>query len=187
MKTVALTRASAEMQRILQAARKEDVVLRTAEGDEALLTWIDEFAYEIAAQRRNKKLMAFLDRCAEESRKEKAIPLEEVERRLGLPARTVNGPPPTQVGAKPITISGRARGMVRLLAEARAEVLLLQSPNGHEYALIAIRGGDRVKARHRLSDAVMAYLDSLPDSQLPPLEVSFRQSPRHASRSRVSK
>jgi len=47
----------------------------------------NDFDYEIAQQRRNKKLMAFLDKRFREARREKGIPLEEVERQLGLAPR----------------------------------------------------------------------------------------------------
>jgi hypothetical protein len=85
MKTIAISRRSRMVRRLLELAEvEEDIVLRTADGNMYLLSMVDDFAYEIARQRRNKKLMAFLKKRFEQAREEKGIPLEEVERRLGL-------------------------------------------------------------------------------------------------------
>jgi hypothetical protein len=45
---------------------------------------VGDFDYEIARQRRNKRLMAFLDKSFHAARQEKGIPLAEVKRLLGL-------------------------------------------------------------------------------------------------------
>jgi hypothetical protein len=65
-------------------AKQEDLVLRTRDGDEFILSVIDSFEQEIALQRQNKKLMTFLDERFRKARQEKGIPLEEVQRQLGL-------------------------------------------------------------------------------------------------------
>jgi hypothetical protein len=91
MKTVTVTNRSREMKTVLRLAKKEAVVVRTPDGDEFMLSWIDDFDHEIAAQRRNQKLMAFLDRRFRQARQEQGIPLKEVERSLGLDSRGAKG------------------------------------------------------------------------------------------------
>jgi hypothetical protein len=182
MKTAMIDRRSQELHRILKAARRDDVILRTATGDEVLMSFIDDFDYEVAAQRRNKKLMRFLEERSREAHTEKGIPLEEVRRRLGLRPRSptpTREPEPMRV----ISLSKPGRVLGRLLAMVRSEDVLLTTAQDHEYALTIIREGDHKDARRRLSEVVMAYLDSLPDSRLPPLEVVFvRDRPPTKSR-----
>jgi hypothetical protein len=84
MKVVKITKRSSELRKLLESADREDIVVETPEGDLFLISAVDEFAYEIAQQRKNKKLMAFLDKRFRAARQEKGIPLEEVNRRLGL-------------------------------------------------------------------------------------------------------
>ena len=50
MKTVTVTNRSRELKRLLEIARHEDLVVRTPEGDEFVLSAIDDFAQEIARQ-----------------------------------------------------------------------------------------------------------------------------------------
>jgi hypothetical protein len=81
MKEITISPTQAEIGSILECAREEDVLLRTADGSEFLLTAIDDFEREIARTRENKELMALLD----ERRKETpAIPWEQAKRELGL-------------------------------------------------------------------------------------------------------
>jgi hypothetical protein len=82
---------------LLQQARKADVIVRAADGTEYMITLIDDFDRELAAQRRNEKLMAFLD---ERARSTEWIPLEEVERRLGLSPQRKNGKKPKRARQK---------------------------------------------------------------------------------------
>lgn len=175
MKIVAITRCSLGLQRILKIVQKVDVVLRSSKGGEFLLSQIDDFDYELAAQRRNKKLMDFLDERIAQARKQEGIPLAEVKRRLGASSRAARRSPSAEEVVKTIAVSPHARAIARLLAEARAEELVLRTGDGSEYALTAIRDGDRNDAKRRLSDVVTAYLASLPDDCLPPLEVVFTQ------------
>lgn len=173
MKIMAIARCSQGVQRILKIAQKADVILRSSQGDKFLLSQIDDFDYELAAQRRNKRLMDFLDERIAQAREQEGIPLSEVKRRLGASSRIARRLPPTEEVVKTIAVSPRARAIARLLAEARAEELLLRIGAGSEYALTAIRDGDRNDAKSRLSQVVMTYLDSLPEDRLPPLEVVF--------------
>lgn len=81
MKVVDVPNQAKEINELLEQARQEDLLVRSADGSEFMLTAVDDFDQEIAATRRNEKLMALLDARA----KQKAtIPLEEVKRRLGL-------------------------------------------------------------------------------------------------------
>jgi hypothetical protein len=84
VKTITVTNRSRELKRLLEIAKDEDLVLRTPEGDEFVLSVIDDFEQEIALQRQNKKLMAFLDVRFRQARQHKSIPLEEVKRQLGV-------------------------------------------------------------------------------------------------------
>jgi hypothetical protein len=88
MKTLKVSSRSRAIRQLLELASQEDVVLETADGDEFLLSAVDDFGIEIARQRQNKKLMAFLRKRFRDARREKTIPLEEVRRGLGL---TANG------------------------------------------------------------------------------------------------
>ncbi|MBM4093049.1 MAG: hypothetical protein FJ276_27115 [Planctomycetes bacterium] len=81
MKTVAVPPQAAEIIALLEQARDDELLVRTADGSEFLLTAIDEFDREIARTRQNAKLMALLDERAKQT---KTIPLDEVKRQLGL-------------------------------------------------------------------------------------------------------
>jgi len=81
MKTVTVRQLTPDWDRLLHEAEHEDLVLQLEDGREFLVTAIDDFDREIIATRRNEKLMAFLDACA---REKATIPLEEIERELGL-------------------------------------------------------------------------------------------------------
>lgn len=84
MKTVSVSKRSRAVKALLDQAREEDVVVRAEDGTQFVIRAIDEFGREIEAQRRNKKLMAYLDRCAQDT---EWTPLSEVESRLGLRPR----------------------------------------------------------------------------------------------------
>lgn len=82
MKTVELGHLSKEMSALLDQARAEDVVVRLCDGSAFLLTAIDDFDCEVAAIRRNQKLMEFLDKRAADA--SPPIPLQDMKQRLGL-------------------------------------------------------------------------------------------------------
>ncbi len=83
MKTVAVPPQAAEIYALLDQAREDELLVRTADGSEFLLSAVDDFDQEIARTRQNAKLMALLDERAKQS---KTIPLDEVKRQLGLTA-----------------------------------------------------------------------------------------------------
>ena len=84
MKTVTVSKRSRAVNALLDQAREQDVLVRADDGTQFVIRAIGEFGREIEAQRRNKKLMAFLDKCTRET---EWTPLAEVERELGLPPR----------------------------------------------------------------------------------------------------
>jgi hypothetical protein len=81
MKTVAVPPHAAEIIALLEQARDDELLVRTADGSEFLLSSVDEFDREIARTRQNAKVMALLDERAKQT---KTIPLDEVKRQLGL-------------------------------------------------------------------------------------------------------
>jgi hypothetical protein len=81
MKTIAVPPQAAEINELLDQAREDELLVRTADGSEFLLSAVDEFDQEIARTRQNAKLMALLD---ERAKQPKTIPLDEVKRQLGL-------------------------------------------------------------------------------------------------------
>jgi len=181
MKVLTIRRRSGELQRILKAAKRRDVILRPPQGGEMLLSFIDDFDYEVAAQRRNPKLMAFLEQRLGQARKEKGAPLEEARRRLGLPLRA-NGRQPVkpEAATAKVSVSARSKALLELLEKALREETILKTANGAEYVLLPAGDGDYKAANQRRSEAVMAYLDALGEKgKRPPLEVVFvRELPR---------
>ena len=81
MKTISVPAQSAEVNALLAQARQEDVLVRTADGTQFMLTVIDDFDEEVAQTRRNVQLMALLEERAKQA---KTVPLNEVKRQLGL-------------------------------------------------------------------------------------------------------
>lgn len=81
MKTISISEEGQQLKALLEEARREDVVVRLADGSEFVLAAVDEFEHEVVRARLNDKLMAFLDRRALQ---ERTVSLEEVKRRLGL-------------------------------------------------------------------------------------------------------
>ena len=81
MKAISISSPSADVAALLSEAREEDVLVRTPDGTEFMVSVVDEFDREIACTRRNAKLMAFLD---ERGKQERTLSLGEVKRELGL-------------------------------------------------------------------------------------------------------
>lgn len=81
MKTIKVPKHAKTVNALLKRARQENVILRSAEGDEFLLAELDDFDREIELTRENKQLMKLLDERA----KEKAtVSLPEAKKRLGI-------------------------------------------------------------------------------------------------------
>ncbi len=81
MKVVDLEKNSPTIKQLISLARKQNVLLRTAEGQEFVLAEIDDFAQEVASVRRNKDLMRLL---ARRSKEKETLSLEEVKQKLGI-------------------------------------------------------------------------------------------------------
>ena len=81
MKTVRVPSQATDVLALLDQARDEDLLVRTSDGTEFVLSAVDDFQYEIARTRQNAKLMALLD---ERTRQDQTIPLNEVKQQLDL-------------------------------------------------------------------------------------------------------
>jgi hypothetical protein len=81
MKIIAIPAQATEVNALLEQARRQDLLLRSADGTEFMVTAVEDFDHELARTRQNAKLMALLDERAKQSR---TIPLDEVKRQLGL-------------------------------------------------------------------------------------------------------
>jgi hypothetical protein len=81
MKTIDVPKRSLALNKVLGQARRENLILRAADGTEFVVAEIDDFDREIELTRENKALMKFLDSRA---RDPKRIPMEGVRRRLAL-------------------------------------------------------------------------------------------------------
>ena len=81
MKTIKVSRQAKTVNALLKRARHENVILRSAEGNEFILAEIDDFSREIELTRQNKRLMKLLESRA---RQKTTISLEETKQRLGL-------------------------------------------------------------------------------------------------------
>ncbi|MCX7045680.1 MAG: hypothetical protein NTX50_09385 [Candidatus Sumerlaeota bacterium] len=84
MKTIAISARSNAVNQLLKQALTENLILRSCDGREFILAEVDDFDREIELTRKNKKLMAFLDRCG---RHTKTFSLEEAKIRLGISAK----------------------------------------------------------------------------------------------------
>jgi hypothetical protein len=81
VKTVEVSAGAGDIAKLLEQARQEDLIVRLADGSEFLVVAVDDFDHEVAATRRNEKLMAFLDARAQQTQ---TTSLEDVRQQLGL-------------------------------------------------------------------------------------------------------
>ncbi len=81
MRTVPISTKSRTLHALLKQARKENIILRAADGAEFVLAEIDDFNREIELTRQNKKLMRYLDARAKQV---KTVPLARARTALGL-------------------------------------------------------------------------------------------------------
>ena len=81
MKTISIPPQAAEVNALLAEARHQDILVRTADGTEFMLTAIDEFDIEIASTRRNDRLMALLEERAKQTQ---TVSLADVKRQLAV-------------------------------------------------------------------------------------------------------
>lgn len=81
MKTITISRRARSVHALLRRARKENVILRSPEGQEFILAEVDDFNREIELARQNRALMRFLDARARQS---ETLSSEETRELLGL-------------------------------------------------------------------------------------------------------
>jgi hypothetical protein len=81
MKTISIPPQAAEVNALLAEARQQDILVRTADGTEFMLTAIDDFDEEVVRTRRNDLLMALLDDRAKQTQ---TVALADVKRQLGI-------------------------------------------------------------------------------------------------------
>lgn len=81
MTTIKVSRQARTLLALLKRARRENVILRSPEGEEFILSEIDDFNREIELTRQNKQLMKLLESRASQKG---TITLEEAKRRLDL-------------------------------------------------------------------------------------------------------
>jgi len=81
MRTITISRQAKGVNTLLNQARRQNLIIRSPDGHEFILAEVDDFNREIELTRKNKKLMAFLDQRAKQT---KTVSLEEAKTQLGL-------------------------------------------------------------------------------------------------------
>ena len=81
MKTITVSRRARGIHALLQRARRENVILRSPEGDEFILAEVEDFNREIELARQNRALMKFLEARA---RQTETVSFEEARCLVGL-------------------------------------------------------------------------------------------------------
>ena len=80
MKTITISRRARTVHALLKRARRENVILRSPEGEEFILAEVDDFNREIELARQNLALMKFLEARAQQT---ETVSFEEAKTRLG--------------------------------------------------------------------------------------------------------
>ena len=81
MKTIDLEKKSPAVAELLSLASKQNLLLKTAAGQEFVLAEVDDFAKEVARVRRNKDLMRLL---AKRSSEKQTYTLAEMKKKSKL-------------------------------------------------------------------------------------------------------
>ena len=81
MKTLTISRRARSLHALLRRAQRENVILRSPEGEEFILAQVDDFNREIELARQNRAFMKFLDSRA---RQTETVSSDEVRRLLGV-------------------------------------------------------------------------------------------------------
>ena len=84
MRTITISRRARSVHALLKRARRENVILRSPEGEEFILAEVGDFNREIELTRQNRALMKFLDARA---RQAATVSFEDVQSLLGLTTR----------------------------------------------------------------------------------------------------
>jgi hypothetical protein len=77
MKTIELN-TQASIGQLIELARKENVLIKGQNGEEFILSVVDDFEAEVESLRHNEEFITFLDARA----KEPKIPIEEARKKL---------------------------------------------------------------------------------------------------------
>jgi hypothetical protein len=81
MRTITVSPRARSVNALLKRARRENVILRSPEGDEFILAELDDFNREIELTRQNRALMEFLEARA---RQTETVSFEEAKALAGL-------------------------------------------------------------------------------------------------------
>jgi hypothetical protein len=81
MRVITVSERAKEINALLEQARQENLILKSADGSEFILAEIDDFDREIELTRQNEQLMEFLDLRA---RQTATISLKEAKTLLDL-------------------------------------------------------------------------------------------------------
>ena len=81
MKTIHVSPRSKTLNALIRQAKRDNLILRTADGLEFILAEVDDFDCELELTRKNKKLMEFLDKRAKKTR---TVSAAEARVRLGV-------------------------------------------------------------------------------------------------------
>jgi hypothetical protein len=95
MKAVMISPRAKAIKDLLKKARRRDLILKSDEGEQFVLARItnaqsfivgdsDDFATEVAATRRNKQLMKFLDERGARTKIKRGRSIAQVRERLGV-------------------------------------------------------------------------------------------------------
>ncbi len=81
MKTLTISHRARSVHTLLRRARRENVILRSPEGEEFILAEVEDFNREMELARQNRALMKFLEARA---RQRETVSFEEAKSLLGL-------------------------------------------------------------------------------------------------------
>jgi hypothetical protein len=81
MKTIDLTIDTPTLQKLLELADQENVIIKTAPGRQFLFAELDEFAVEVEMLKKSEDFMAFLD---ERSKERGSTSIEDLRKELGI-------------------------------------------------------------------------------------------------------
>jgi len=81
MRTISISRRARSVNALLKRARRENIILRSPDGEEFVLAEVDDFNREIELTRQSRALMKFLEARA---RQAETVPLEKAKAMLGV-------------------------------------------------------------------------------------------------------
>ena len=81
MKTIRVSQKSRTINALLRQARRQNVIIRSPEGQEFILAEIDDFNREVELTKQNREFMKLLDA---RGRQTKTVSLKEAKRLLGI-------------------------------------------------------------------------------------------------------